>query len=265
MSVYAIDDPEDLRLGDFRAVSDPDLAIRRGLFIAEGRLVVRRLLTESRLKTQAVLVTASAMKSIEDVLRTRSDLPVYVVSQQAMNAVSGFNIHRGCLALGERPVPASWHDLVAQARRLVVLEHVGDADNVGAIVRSAAAFGANGILVGPACADPLYRKAIRTSMGAALTIPFAGAEPWPSVLTLLAADGWVVAALTPAADAEPLRAFATSCRADRVALVVGHEGSGLSGPAIGRCTHRVRIPIGAGVDSLNVAAATAIALYEVSQ
>ena len=115
----------------------------------------------------------------------------------------------------------------------MVLERVGDADNVGAIFRSAAAFGAEAVLTGPACADPLYRKAIRTSMGAALTLPFAGAEPWPATLTDLTAGGWAVAALTPASDAMPLRDFASATRPSRVAIVLGHEGEGLTDAALG--------------------------------
>jgi tRNA G18 (ribose-2'-O)-methylase SpoU len=263
--VTEISDSADARLADFRVVREPDLALNRGVFIAEGRLVVRRLLSESRFATRSILVTSTAMHALDDVLQSLADVPVYVVPQNVMNSVTGFNIHRGCLAAGERPAPAAWRDLTAGARRLVILEHVGDADNVGAIFRSAAAFDIDGVLIGPACADPLYRKAVRTSMGAVLTLPFANAEPWPAVLTALADDDWTVAALTPSPDATALGDFVTSRRADRIALVVGHEGTGLSGEAIRASTCRVRIPVRAVVDSLNVAAATAIALYEVNR
>ena len=265
MNVTYVDDPDDARLSDFRAVSDPELALTRNLFIAEGRLVVRRLLTESAFRPRAVLVTPSAEKSVEDALRARPEVPVFIVPKDVMDGVTGFNIHRGCLASGERPAPAEWRACVAHARRLVVLERVGDADNVGAIFRSAAAFGADVVLTGPACADPLYRKAIRTSMGAALTLPFAAAEPWPATLIELARDGWAVAALTPATDAMPLREFASATRPQRVALVLGHEGEGLTDAALAACEFRVRIPIRPSVDSLNVATAAAIALYELGQ
>lgn len=264
MDVIAIDDPGDERLSDFRAVSDPELAITHGFFIAEGRLVVRRLLADSPFITRAVMVTPSAMKTLEDALPEQPVVPVYLVSQDVMERVAGFNIHRGCLASGERPRKADWRAVVADARRVVVLERVGDADNVGAIFRSAAAFDTGAILLGPACADPLYRKSIRTSMGAALTLRFADTCPWPDALNMLAAAGWTVAALTPAPDAVPLRTFAAAARAQRVALVVGHEGEGLTPAALDACTQRVRIPIRPSVDSLNVATAAAVALYELS-
>jgi tRNA G18 (ribose-2'-O)-methylase SpoU len=262
VSVIAVDDADDDRLADFTAVSDPDLARTRGLFIAEGRLVVRRLLTESSLTTRAVLVTPTALKAVEDAVATKPPVPVFVVPQDVMDRVAGFHIHRGCLAAGERPPAGDWRARVAAAQRAVVLERVGDADNVGAIFRSAAALGADTVLMGPSCADPLYRKAIRTSMGAALTLPFAGAEPWPSILADLVQQGWAVAALTPAADAMTLREFSSAARQRRVAVVLGHEGDGLTEAARTTCAYRVRIPISASVDSLNVATAAAIALYE---
>jgi tRNA G18 (ribose-2'-O)-methylase SpoU len=262
--ITRVDAADDDRLSDFRAVSDPELATTRGFFIAEGRLVVRRLLTESPFATRAVLVTASALAALEDALHGKPDVPVYLVPQEVMGTVAGFNIHRGCLASGWRPSPADWRETTAGARRVMVLERVGDADNVGAIFRGAAALNADAVLLGPACADPLYRKAIRTSMGAALTLRFACAHPWPAALGELAAGGWTVAALTPSADAMPLRAFADATRAQRIALVVGHEGEGLSDGACAACTHHVRIPMHASADSLNVATAASIALYELS-
>jgi tRNA G18 (ribose-2'-O)-methylase SpoU len=262
VSVIYIDHADDERLADFRAVSDPELARTRGLFVAEGRLVVRRLLTDSSFVPRAVLVTPSAMKAVADALPAHPALPVYIVPKDVMDGIAGFNVHRGCLATGERPPRADWRALVARARRAVILERVGDADNVGAIFRSAVAFGADVVLTGPACADPLYRKAIRTSMGAALTLPFADADPWPGLLTELASGGWAVAALTPAADAMPLRDFSASTRPQRVALVLGHEGDGLTDAALAACEYRVRIPIRPSVDSLNVATAAAISLYE---
>lgn len=264
MSITYVDAANDQRLADFRGVSDPELASQHGVFIAEGRLVVRRLLIDSPLATRAVMVTPSALKPLEDALAHKPDLPVYLVSKDVMEGVAGFNIHRGCLASGVRPPRADWRAVVAGARRVVILERVGDADNVGAIFRSAAAFRADAILLGPACADPLYRKAIRTSMGAALTLRFADADPWPATLTELIAHGWAVAGLTPAADAMPLRDFSTITRPHRVALVVGHEGDGLTDEALEACNYRVRIPIRASVDSLNVATAAAIGLYELT-
>ena len=179
MAIIYVDHADDSRLSDFTAVSDPELARTRGIFVAEGRLVVRRLLTASSFRPRAVLVTPSAMEALEDALPARPDVPVYIVPKDVMEGVAGFNIHRGCLATGERPARVDWRSCVARARRAVVLERVGDADNVGAIFRSAAAFGAGAVLIGPACADPLYRKAIRTSMGAALTLPLPMPTPMP--------------------------------------------------------------------------------------
>jgi tRNA G18 (ribose-2'-O)-methylase SpoU len=264
VTVIYVDDPDDSRLSDFRAASDPELARTRQLFIAEGRLVVQRLLTHSSFHTRAVLVTPSAMKAVEEAVAARPGVPVYIVPKDVMDGVAGFNFHQGCLATGERPRHAEWRTRMAGARRAVILERVGDADNVGAIFRSGAAFGADTVLLGPSCADPLYRKAIRTSMGAALTLPFADADPWPSMLTELTAAGWAVAALTPAANAMPLHDFSSSTRPLRVAFVLGHEGDGLTESALAACEYRVRIPIHASVDSLNVAIAAAIALYELS-
>jgi tRNA G18 (ribose-2'-O)-methylase SpoU len=264
VTVIYVDDPADGRLADFRAASDPELARTRKLFIAEGRLVVQRLLTSSPFEARAVMVTPGAMEALEDSLAARPAVPVYIVSKDVMDRVAGFNFHRGCLATGQRPPRAEWRACIGGARRAVILERVGDADNVGAIFRSAAAFGVDTVLLGPACADPLYRKAIRTSMGAALTLPFADADPWPATLTELAIAGWAVAALTPAADAMPLHDFSSATRPQRVALVLGHEGDGLTEPALAACEYRVRIPMRASVDSLNVAAAAAIALYELN-
>jgi tRNA G18 (ribose-2'-O)-methylase SpoU len=258
-----IDHPSDLRLADYHIVRDPDLGLRRGVFIAEGRLVVRRLLTERRWATRSVMVTATAHAALDDVLRARPDVPVYVVPLAVMTGVTGFNIHRGCLAVGERPRLAVWTDLVASARPVIVLERVANADNVGGVFRNAAAFGAGAVLLDAASVDPLYRKAIRTSMGAALTVPFARAEPWPDALRTLAGLGFATVALTPAPAARPLPDVIDAIGGTRpVALVLGHEGDGLTPAALDACTQRARIPLGPGVDSLNVAAAAAVAMYE---
>lgn len=258
--------PDDARLAGYRAVSDPRLAERDGLFVAEGRLVVRRLLSTPALVTRSVLLTAPAYESLAEVLDGRPDLTVFLASQDVMNGVAGFNIHRGCLALAERPAPRTWHDIANGARRLVVLEQVGDADNVGSTFRCAAAFGAHGVLLGPSCADPLYRKAIRTSMAATFAVPFAHARPWPAVLTALDAGGWLVIGLTPRADEPPLwEAAAAAAHGAPTALVFGHEGEGLSAAALRACTSLARIPMAPGVDSLNVGVSVGVALYEISR
>jgi tRNA G18 (ribose-2'-O)-methylase SpoU len=182
-----------------------------------------------------------------------------------MNGITGFNMHRGCLALGERRRPSQWPDLMKGARRAIALERIGNADNVGSIVRSAAAFGVDAVLLERNCIDPLYRKAIRTSMGAALTMPYADAEPWPDILRELGSVGdppWVVVGMTPSPTALPIRPLALTIANRPVVVVVGNEGEGLSEAALDACTHRARIPMTHRVDSLNVATAAAIALYE---
>ncbi len=293
MVVTRLDDRNDDLLADYRSVPDPALAARRGLFVAEGRLVVRRLLTASPMRTRSVMLTDTALRSLQDVVDRRPDLPVYVVPQAVMDGIAGFNIHRGCLALGERPPAIDWRtlpgfgaaaaaaDAAAGAERAggtgaraatrrdrplaVVMERVGNADNVGAIFRNAAAFGADAVLLGPACADPLYRKAIRTSMGAALSMPSADVEPWPAALCELRERAFAVIALTPASTAMPLHEAAAAARNRPVALVLGHEGAGLSPEALDACDLHARIPMAEGADSLNVAAAAAVALYELAR
>ena len=261
MPLIRLNDPDDPRIAAYRNVPDHQLLTEQGVFVAEGRLVVRRLIEAERLHTRSVMVTDAALAPLQDLLDTRQDLSVYVVPQVVMNGITGFNMHRGCLALGERPRPSRWQDLLSGARRAVALERIGNADNVGSVFRSASAFGVAGVLLEHRCTDPLYRKAIRTSMGAALTMPFAEAEPWPDVLRELAKDDWVVLALTPSPSSPPLRAIAPEISGRQVVIVAGHEGEGLSDAALDACTHQARIPTVAGVDSLNVAVATAIALY----
>jgi len=258
----SVDDP---RLTPFRDVGDAELRRRDGLFLAEGRLVVRRLLTQARYRTRAVLVSETARAALDDVLSHRSDaLDVFVVPPAWMEDITGFNLHRGCLAIGERGTPRQWRELADGARRLLVLEGVGNPDNVGGLFRTARAFGFDGVLVGPGSGDPLYRKAIRVSCGAALALPHAAATPWPDVLRALAADGLEVWALTPAHDATPLEAAISRGVPPRLALLVGAEGPGLTDASLGLASQRIRIPIAPEADSLNVTVAAGIALAAVA-
>jgi tRNA G18 (ribose-2'-O)-methylase SpoU len=267
-----VNDPDDPRIDAYRNVPDPALLVQGGLFVAEGRLVVRRLIEGERFPVRSVMVTGAALVPLGDVLATRQELTVFVVSQAVMNGITGFNVHRGCLAIGERPRPRQWREVMRGARRAIALERIANADNVGSVFRSAAAFGVDAVLLERTCTDPLYRKAIRTSMGAALTMPFADAEPWPDALRELAGVGrvlsdppWTVLGMTPSASAPPLHAIATDISSRPIVVVVGHEGDGLSDAALAACTHRARIPMRSDVDSLNVATATAIALYELTR
>ena len=254
VTVVAVTDP---RLALYRGVRDPELLRAHGVFVAEGRLVVRRLLESSRFRTRSVLVTATARAELSDVLgRLDESTPIYEADIELFHQLTGFNVHRGCLAIGERPAPVPWRDVVRHARTVLVLEDVGNPDNVGGIFRVGAALGADAVLLSPGCADPLYRKSIRTSMAATLTLPFADAEPWPEALDDLRRDGVEVVALTPSGS----RTLEEIPREPRIALLAGHEGRGLSGGALARADHLVRIPMAPGADSLNVVTAVAIAL-----
>jgi tRNA G18 (ribose-2'-O)-methylase SpoU len=250
---------DDTRIAEYRHLTDPRWLQHAGLFVAEGRLVVRRLLANHRFRTRSILVTEPARAALADVLE-RAATEVFVVDQKLMNEVAGFNIHRGCLALAERPRSRSLlHLPLASLRRVLVLENVNNPDNVGGIFRSAAAFGADAVVLGPACSDPLYRKSVRTSMAATLAVPFVDAGPWPDAIGVLRAHGLQVLALTPSLDAMRLDAFAHEL--DRVAILVGAEGEGLTPNALEAADKRVRIPMTGSADSLNVTVAASIALY----
>jgi tRNA G18 (ribose-2'-O)-methylase SpoU len=252
--ISSLDDP---RLSAYTRVADPAWLRGRGLFVAEGRLVVRRLIADGRFAVDSVLVTPAALSALEDLLGGTSDLSVYVCSQEQLNALAGFNFHRGCLALGRRPPRLDVRSL-AGADLLIGLEAVGNPDNVGGIFRSALAFGAGGVLLDARSADPLYRKAIRTSMGAALRLPFAVVEDWGSAIERLREIGFRVAALTPAEDASDITSMPAS---ERLLLLFGSEGEGLSAGVQERADARLRIPIDPRSDSLNVAVAAGIALF----
>ncbi|MEE2790366.1 MAG: RNA methyltransferase [Acidobacteriota bacterium] len=267
MPILAIDDPKDPRLADYHDVPDPVLLHQRGIFVAESRLVVRTLLAHPRLLTRSLLTTQAALVSLGDLLRNQRDqLPIYVGSPQVLRDVVGFHVHRGCLALGERPTEVTDTQLapLRDARLVVVLEQVANPDNVGSVFRNAAAFGVQCVLLSPQCSDPLYRKAIRTSLGATLRIPYAVVDDWPEGLTRLNELGYTTVALTPEVETEPLDTFVRT-PPPRVAIVLGTEGSGLSDEAAIRVSRQVRIPIAPNVDSLNVATAAGIALYSVSR
>jgi tRNA G18 (ribose-2'-O)-methylase SpoU len=263
--LHQIDDLDDPRVAQYRNLPDPELLRTHGVFVAEGRQVVRHLLASTRFAIRSVLVSPAALGGLHDALEARAALPVYVMSVGRLSALVGFNLHRGCLALGERPpaIPfgAWWHEAAA-SRLIVALERVGNADNMGALFRNALAFGAGGILLSPGCCDPLYRKSIRVSMGAALRLPFSVDPQWPEGVCALRRAGARILALTPHAPARDLGDALAGCEpGTTVALMLGHEGEGLSEPAMNAADERVRIALAPGVDSLNVATASAIALH----
>ncbi|MGH3793753.1 MAG: TrmH family RNA methyltransferase [Pseudonocardiaceae bacterium] len=265
VEVYDVDDP---RLADFRdlAVADrrPDRPGGRGLVIAEGVVVVRRLLGSPYPPRAMFGVRAKVVQVASD-----TEVPCYVGSAELMTQVVGFHLNRGVLATADRaPVPSAL-DLIARARHVAVLEGVGDHENLGGLFRNAAALGVGGVLLGPRCADPLYRRSVRVSMGHVLRVPFAPLNHWPGSLDQLRAAGFVIAALTPAEDAVPLPCarvdlgLGSGSGTGRVAWLLGAEGPGLSAEALAAADMAVRIPMTQGVDSLNVATAAAIAFATV--
>jgi tRNA G18 (ribose-2'-O)-methylase SpoU len=261
--ILVADDP---KVAAYRDVRDGDLLRARGLFMAEGRLVVRRILEDPRYAVHSVVVNDAALEDLSPTFEEHAPhLPVYLCGAAALHAIAGYDLHRGCLALVERPAPATLPDLLREARSLVILEGVTNADNVGGVFRNAAAFGAGGVLLSPTCCDPLYRKAIRTSMGAVLQVPFARADEWPAALGAVRSAGFTIVALTPRKPATPLAEFARESAGARIALVAGTEGAGLTRDVESSADHRVSIPISGTVDSLNLAVAVGIALHSLSQ
>lgn len=257
-----IEDPDDPRVADYRAAARDGA---RGLFLCEGRLLVGRLLRGSRFRVRSVLATARVLEDLRDELGPTPP-PVFVASTAMIRSIFGFKFHRGCLALGERPErPDAPESVIGPAgtRMLVGLDEVSDPDNVGAIFRNAAAFGVAGVLLSEGCADPLYRKTIRVSMGGTLSTPFARTE-WGATLAALRTGGYTLVALTPDREAEPIAAAAARLSSGRVALLVGAEGNGLGARSREAADLRVRIPMAPGVDSLNVATACGIALHRLA-
>ncbi|MFO7692734.1 MAG: RNA methyltransferase [Vicinamibacterales bacterium] len=263
--ILTIDDPGDPRVADYRDIPDPELLRRHGVFIVEGRQVVRHLLASGRFETRSVLVSPAALEGLRDVLDAQGRLPVFVMPVERLTALVGFNVHRGCLAIGVRPratpVEAWWQQAAASGLG-VGAERLGDGDNMGALFRNALAFGAGGILLSPGCCDPLYRKSIRVSMGAALRLPHAVDVQWPGSLRRLREAGARVLALTPQPPARDLdEALSAMAPGTTVVLLTGHEGDGLSDGALHAAGERARIALAPGVDSLNVATAAGIALH----
>jgi tRNA G18 (ribose-2'-O)-methylase SpoU len=265
-SPVPIADPHDPRLADYARLVDVGHRVRRepaaGVFIAEGTLTLQRALAAG-FTPRSLLLAPNRVEPAAELVGAVSaaGAPVYVAPPGALEELTGYQVHRGLLAaMNRRPLPAV-ADLLAGARRVAVLEDVVDHTNVGAAFRSAAAFGVDAVLVTPSCADPLYRRAVRTSMGAVFAVPWTRLATWPDDLDVLHEAGFVTAALTPDPTATDLREFAADLP-DRLALVLGTEGDGLRPTTLTASTLRVRIPMAAGLDSLNVAAAAAVAFYE---
>ncbi|MGB3769797.1 MAG: RNA methyltransferase [Rhodococcus sp. (in: high G+C Gram-positive bacteria)] len=259
--VVDITDPADSRLDDFRDLNSsdrrPDLPEGKGLVIAEGVLVVQRLLT-SRFEPIALLGVERRLGELADDL-AEVDVPFYRTTADVMAAAVGFHLNRGVLAAAHRPSPLDLTDVVASARTVAILEGVNDHENLGSMFRNAAGLGADAVLFGGACADPLYRRSVRVSMGHVLRVPFASVPDWPRGLSVLRDNGFQLISLTPDPAAVPLSEAMTG---EKVGLLLGAEGPGLTEHAMRATDIRARIPMAPGTDSLNVATAAAMAFYE---
>jgi tRNA G18 (ribose-2'-O)-methylase SpoU len=258
----SITDPDDPRLAEYRALTDVELRTRfeppHGLFIAEGELVLRRAV-RAGYRARSVLLDGRRVEQIADLDTGRA--PVYTATPEVLHRVTGFHVHRGVLASFHRPPLPEARSVLASAQRVAVLEDVNNHTNLGAIFRCAAALGMDAVLLSPSCADPLYRRSVRVSMGEVFAVPYARLQPWPQALAEVRGAGFGLLALTPRPDAVALQQLAEPLRR-RPALLLGAEGTGLSRAVLEACDVAVAIPMRRGVDSLNVAAAAAVAFWE---
>jgi tRNA G18 (ribose-2'-O)-methylase SpoU len=263
--IHPIADPADPRIADYLDIRERDLVGRRRKFVAEGEVVLRSLLGgRSRFAVESVLIAGHRVGAQADLLAlVPADVPIYAAAQEVLDRIAGFHLHRGLLAIGRRGADPPLADFLAGLPAIattIVAVGIANHDNVGGIFRNAAAFGAAAVLLDAGSCDPLYRKAIRVSAGACLTVPFVRQASGAEILDALAAAGFAALALSPA-GAEPLHKVTPAAR---TALVVGAEGSGLPTEILARC-RTIAIPMAAGTDSLNVATAAAIALYGLAE
>ena len=262
MALVLVDDFDDERLADYRHLREPNVRARvernAGIFTVEGWLSLEAL-AESPFPVRSALVAAQHAERAVSIVGP--DVLVFAIPESALETVTGVHFHRGVVGVAERPTPSTPDEVLAGARRVLVLEAVNDYENLGSLVRNASAFGVAAVLLDPTTADPLYRRTTRVSLGHVLRVPFARVDRdgWPGILGDLADRGFAVLALPPAADADALGAVLDRLP-ERVAFLVGAEGPGLSDGAMAASQHRVRIPMTPGTDSVNVATAAAIAL-----
>jgi tRNA G18 (ribose-2'-O)-methylase SpoU len=262
--VIDILDPADPRVDDFRDLNSvdrrPDLPTGKGLVIAEGVLVTQRMLA-SRFRPHAFLGTERRLLELADDLADTGG-PYYRASPEVMADVVGFHLNRGLLGVARRASELTVSEVIGGARTVAVLEGVNDHENLGSIFRNAAGLGVDAVIFGTGCADPLYRRAVRVSMGHALLVPFAKAQRWPADLNDLRDNGFRLLAMTPNPAAQTLAEAMEHMAEQKVAILVGAEGPGLTETAMRASDSRVRIPMARGTDSLNVATAAALAFYE---
>ena len=264
MSINFIDDPADTRVSAYQNIKERDLTGREGLFIAEGEVVLRTLVSPSSLcRPQSILLAEKRVEALRPLWEAApADTPVYAASQTVLDAIAGFDLHRGILALGEKPAPldgTAFLEGLGEDAVVVAASGIGNHDNIGGLFRNAAAFGAAGGWLDDLCGDPFYRKSIRVSVGAVLRTPAPRPVPIEAMVDSLLAAGFEVIALTPSAD----ETLASLKPGGRRALLLGSEGPGLPRAIIDRC-RAVGIRMSGGFDSLNVAATSAIALHQLT-
>ena len=266
-TIHSLQDPDDDNLTDYRDLTDVALRSRRepewGIYIAESLKVLERALMAGH-RPLSVLTTSQWLPRVEHLCETyptmTEDMPVYVGSEAILEGITGFHVHRGTLASIARPALPPVSELLRGQRRIVVLENIVDHTNVGAIFRSVAGIGADGIIVSESCADPLYRRSVRVSMGTVMQVPWTRAGSWSELMADVRRAGYEVAALALGPQATRLDDFAQD-PPPQLVLLLGTEGDGLSAEALASADHLVSIPMKGSVDSLNVAAASAVALW----
>ncbi|WP_426995776.1 TrmH family RNA methyltransferase [Pseudarthrobacter sp. N5] len=264
MTFHYLESAADPRVADYTQLTDVHLRKRRepaeGMYIAESSKVLRRAL-EAGHRPRSFFLAEKWLDDLGDVFGLYPEVPVYIGRAALLEEITGFHLHRGAMAAMQRPAPLGLAELLSGARRIAVLEDIVDHTNVGAIFRSAAALEVDAVLVSPRCGDPLYRRSVRVSMGTVFQVPWARLENWPGDLVLLQEHGFTVAALELTADAVDLDGLAAR-NPEKLALVLGTEGAGISADTLSAVDLTVKIPMKAGVDSLNVAAASAVAFWE---
>lgn len=259
-----ISDPDDERLADFRSRTDAALRTQfappHGLFIAESQTVAARAL-RAGYRMRSLL---TAVDRVDQAAHLAVEAPHYAATDEVMQQVTGFHVHRGVLGSFQRKTQPDVAQLLSQARRVLMLENVNNHTNVGAVFRAAAGLGMDAVLLSPGCADPLYRRSVRVSMGEVFAVPYAVVGAWPQALEAVREAGFSILALTPDPQAVPIQQLSAG-RRRRPALVFGAEGPGLSSLTLQACHEQVRIPLAGDVDSLNVAAAAAVACWELTR
>ena len=262
--LVVVEDATDPRVSDYVALSDAALRQRtdpeHGRYIAESSKVLRRALAAGHVP-RSFFMAAKWLESLADVFEQYPEVPIFAGEDAVLESITGFHLHRGALAAMNRPEPLSLDQVLPTAKRVAILEDIVDHTNLGAIFRSAAALGIDAVLITPRCADPLYRRAIRVSMGAVFQVPWVRLASWPDDIEVLRAAGFDIAAMELTAHSQGIDDVA-AMNSGKLALILGTEGAGVSEAALQMADRTVMIPMRPGVDSLNVAAASAVAFWE---